>query len=400
MHESTAGILLFQVNDESFKLVAKLLFKENKDAIDALRQVKSHELGDKICKFLKKNISEGGPLVVNDKQLAKFLVERGIKAKEDLVLQKRLKIEVEAELLKHLGLTEEEMRSRWRYVADSLATGSIHAQVKEFDVMIIQNIRLYDDLEKEINMHCMRIKEWYGLHFPELAELVESNEKYLRVVSLVGKRENLRGMAAAEENGFFDLCAVKTLAERSVGSDLKTDDILRIREDADTVLGVIDNRRAILAYLKEKMHELAPNVTGLLGTLVGARLVFRAGSFAALGKMPASTIQILGAEKALFNALRQNGKTPKFGILFHAPLVANSANKGKMARMLAAKVAIAARVDYFRKDCDGSVGKKFYEGLEKRRVQMQEKGSKGVVVKRKSGVKRRAEDTGNKKQKK
>ncbi|ELA47020.1 hypothetical protein VCUG_01465 [Vavraia culicis subsp. floridensis] len=393
MHESTAGILLCRVGDgenSEIKIVDKYLFKENKEAVNILSEIKNHRINDELCGFLKKNVSEDEYLIVNDKELVKSLGEKAIKAKEDLILQKKLKMEIETRILKHFDLTEEEFRNKWRYIADNIATDSLHFQVKEFDTMVIQSIKLYDDLEKDVNMHSMRIKEWYGLHFPELSNLIENNEKYLRAVDRIGNRENLSKMED-EECSEFNMKKVQKLAKNSVGSDLKDEDIKKIKEDIACVLSMITYRTELVSYLTEKMNEIAPNVTELLGVMVGSRLLVKAGSLSALSKMPASTIQILGAEKALFNALRQNGKTPKFGILFHAPLVSNCANKGRMARMLAAKTAIAARVDYYKKDRDGALGKKYYEQLDKKRQKMQDVGSKGVVVRKKTGSKPKVE---------
>ncbi|ELQ76987.1 Ribosome biogenesis protein - Nop58p/Nop5p, partial [Trachipleistophora hominis] len=341
-------------------------------------------------RVFEKNVGKDEYLVVNDKELVKSLEEKKIKAKEDVVLQKRLKIEIETRLLKHFNLTEDEFKNKWRYIADNIATESLHVQVKELDTMVIQSIKLYDDLEKDINMHSMRIKEWYGLHFPELSNLIENNEKYLRAVDRIGDKENLSKMKD-DECMEFDLKKVRELARNSVGSDLRDDDIKKIKEDIACVLNMITYRTELVTYITEKMNEIAPNVTELLGVMIGSRLLVKAGSLAALSKMPASTIQILGAEKALFNALRQNGKTPKFGILFHAPLVSNCVNKGRMARILAAKIAIAARVDYYKKDRDGSIGKKYYEQLDKKRQKMQEVGSKGVLVRKKPSGKSKVE---------
>lgn len=268
-----------------------------------------------------------------------------------------------------------------------MATGSLQLQVKEFDTMVIQSIRLYDDLEKDINMHSMRIKEWYGLHFPELGDLIENNEKYLKAVKFIGKRENLLQMENCVESNFFDLKKAQELAKNSIGTIIKDNDIKKITDDISCVMDMISYRAELLKYLTDKMNEIAPNTTALLGVMVGSRLMLKAGSLSALSKMPASTIQILGAEKALFNALKQNGKTPKFGVLFNAPLVINCTQKGKMARMLAAKVAIAVGVDYYRKNRDGSIGQKFYDSLVKKKKKMQDVNSKGDTVRKREKIK-------------
>jgi len=97
------------------------------------------------------------------------------------------------------------------------------------------------------------------------------------------------------------------------------------------------------------MNDIAPNLTSLIGEVVGARLISHAGSLSNLAKCPASTLQILGAEKALFRALKTRGNTPKYGLIFHSSFIgrASARNKGRRARYLANKCSIASRIDCY-----------------------------------------------------
>merc|ERR1712080_276569 len=115
------------------------------------------------------------------------------------------------------------------------------------------------------------------------------------------------------------------------------------------VIGLSDYRKELVVYLQNKMEAVAPNLAALIGDTVGARLISHAGSLTNLAKYPASTVQILGAEKALFRALKTKGKTPKYGLIFHSSFIgrAGAKNKGRISRFLANKCTMAFRIDCF-----------------------------------------------------
>merc|ERR1712188_128412 len=133
---------------------------------------------------------------------------------------------------------------------------------------------------------------------------------------------------------------------------------LNVRDLCTQVLEMSEYRDQLFEYLKHRMQAIAPNLTVLVGELVGARLIAHAGSLLNLAKHPASTVQILGAEKALFRALKTKHATPKYGLIFHASLVgqATSKNKGKMSRVLANKCALSIRVDALGDETTANVG--------------------------------------------
>merc|ERR1719225_1665042 len=154
--------------------------------------------------------------------------------------------------------------------------------------MIIQSIALLDQLDKDINTFAMRIREWYSYHFPELIKIVPENALYARVVKLIKNRKEL-------SQDLFE----------------KLEEIL------------MDSARAqaIIDASKSSMGMDTPNLSTLIGDVVGARLISHAGSLTNLAKAPASTVQILGAEKALFRALKTRGNTPKYGLIFHSSFI-------------------------------------------------------------------------------
>jgi nucleolar protein 56 len=254
------------------------------------------------------------------------------------------------EYFKVLNVSEEQYRSFVYEVSLALTRRKVRKAAEKRDLFIAQAISALDDINKTLNLFASRVREWYGLHFPELDELLEEHEDFVKVVSKIGSRDAITE-EALKSIGIKDELAKKIAeaAETSMGADLAEFDLQAIRLLADVTLDLFERRRALEKYIDEAMMEVAPNIRGLVGPLLGARLIALAGGLAKLATMPASTIQVLGAEKALFRALRTGGKPPKHGVIFQHPAIHRSPKwqRGKIARALAAKLAIAARIDAF-----------------------------------------------------
>merc|ERR1712013_370813 len=148
------------------------------------------------------------------------------------------------------------------------------------------------------------------------------------------------------------------MGKSSMGMDISPVDLLNIDMFASRVIGITEYRKELSTYLRSKMSVVAPNLAVLIGDTVGARLISHAGSLLNLAKAPASTVQILGAEKALFRALKTKHDTPKYGLIYHASMVgqAGAKTKGKISRMLAAKSSLAARYDVLGDDVNTEMG--------------------------------------------
>lgn len=232
-------------------------------------------------------------------------------------------------------------------LSHSLSRHKLKFSPDKVDTMIIQAIALLDDLDKELNTYAMRVKEWYGWHFPEMAKIINDNVAYSRVILKMGFRSNAANADLAEVLPEEIETAIKAAAEVSMGTEITQEDLDNIHSLAEQVVEFTEYRQQLSGYLATRMQAIAPNLTTLVGELVGARLIAHAGSLINLAKSPASTIQILGAEKALFRALKTKHDTPKYGLIYHASLVgqATGKNKGKIARMLATKTALGLRVD-------------------------------------------------------
>lgn len=232
-------------------------------------------------------------------------------------------------------------------LSHSLSRHKLKFSPDKVDTMIVQAIALLDDLDKELNTYAMRVKEWYGWHFPEMGRILNDNLAYARVILSMGMRTSAAKADLAEILPEEIEAAVKAAAEISMGTEITTEDLENIQALAEQVVSFTEYRRQLSDYLSARMAAIAPNLTALVGDLVGARLIAHAGSLMNLAKSPASTIQILGAEKALFRALKTKHDTPKYGLIYHASLIgqATGKNKGKIARMLATKAALGLRVD-------------------------------------------------------
>ncbi|KAI4175792.1 MAG: hypothetical protein LQ343_001405 [Gyalolechia ehrenbergii] len=226
--------------------------------------------------------------------------------------------------------------------------------VQKNDNHIIQAIATLDHLDKAINMFSMRVREWYSWHFPELIRIVSENHAYARLALFIGDKKRLSDVdlhdLAAQVNDDADIAqSIIDAAKVSMGQDLSESDMENVTTFAFKVVRLAEYRKTLHSYLVAKMGIVAPNLATLIGEIVAARLISHAGSLTNLSKYPASTVQILGAEKALFRALKTKGNTPKYGLIYHSSFIgrAGQKNKGRISRFLANKCSIASRIDNF-----------------------------------------------------
>ena len=233
------------------------------------------------------------------------------------------------------------------------------------DLHLVQAVQALDDTDKYLNITATRASEWYGLHFPELIQMVQDNVALCKMISEIGGREGfapekLQGRGFTEKK----VAAIMEAKERSKGGTISEGDLSRVKTLATLAVQLSALRGALNDYVESQMKKVAPNVADVAGATIGARLMAKAGGLDRLAILPASTIQILGAEKALFRSLRTGARPPKHGILFQHQAVhmAPKWQRGKIARTLANKIAIAARVDYYRGSEDPSIK----AGLDKR----------------------------------
>ncbi|XP_012215105.1 nucleolar protein 56 [Linepithema humile] len=272
------------------------------------------------------------------------------------------------------GLTPQNAAVAQLGLGHSYSRAKVKFNVNRVDNMIIQSISLLDQLDKDINTFSMRIREWYGYHFPELAKIVPENYTYAKVARVIKNRKELiDDKITTLEEIVMDSARAQAIidaAKSSMGMDISPVDLMNVEIFAERVVGLVEYRKKMAKYLTSKMAGIAPNLATLIGDQVGARLIAHAGSLTNLAKAPASTVQILGAEKALFRALKSRGKsnTPKYGLLFHSTFIgrAGTKNKGRIARYLANKCSIASRIDCFAETPVKIFGEKLRQQVEDR----------------------------------
>jgi nucleolar protein 58 len=393
LYETPAGFALFKINDEKkaenvddvhkafssassaqkfVKLVAFDKFKDTQEAMKATTAIVESKLSKPLKNFLKENIEnkKKEQLMVIDKVVGGAIKEKlGIPC----IYGDEVR-EIMRGVRQYLGTllssvtSESDLAKMALALSHSLSRYKLKFSPDKIDTMIVQAIALLDDLDKELNIYAMRVKEWYGWHFPELSKVIPDNIVYAKTALLLGDRNNASKVDLSKVLPEEMVNEVKEAALISMGTEINDEDLLHIKQLAREVISISEYRAQLFDYLKNRMSAIAPNLTHLVGELVGARLIAHAGSLMNLAKHPASTVQILGAEKALFRALKAHHNTPKYGLLYHASLIGQAPPKykGKIARVLAAKCALSSRVDAMGEKESATVGIKSREQVEAR----------------------------------
>ncbi|KAG8995407.1 snoRNP complex protein nop56 [Tulasnella sp. JGI-2019a] len=341
-------------------------FKSAADALQNINDISEGVVNDHLKALLELNLSKSGKkskksavvLGVSDRNLAASISsDVGIgcdNGERTLELIRGIRLHAE-KLLE--GLQEGDVKKAQLGLGHSYSRAKVKFNVNKSDNMIIQAIALLDQLDKDVNTFAMRVREWYGWHFPELATVVPDNYQYARAAKLIENKSTfdeskLEQMAEILDNDETRAKNVLDAARASMGTDMNGLDAINVLNFAQRTIELSDYRKSLTSYLAEKMDTVAPSLTALIGERIGARLISHAGSIVNLSKYPASTIQILGAEKALFRALKTKGNTPKYGLIFNSGFISRAGpkHKGRISRFLANKCAIASRIDAYSTD--------------------------------------------------
>ncbi len=249
-------------------------------------------------------------------------------------------------------------QNKAKILAEYMASKKVAERSTEHDLHVKESVETINELDRSINSFTSRLREWYGLHFPELTDkLLEDNHIFAKFVSKIGQRDEITVLKIKEQLELSEERATlfKEKADRSMGGEVDSHDIKMIQTLATRILNLIAYRKTMEDYISNLLEEVAPNLKTVLGSQIAAKMIEEAGSLEKLAKMSSSTIQLLGAEKALFKALRSGGNTPKYGVLFqwHKIRGAKPYLRGKIARMVSGKIGILAKVDYFDGDFIG-----------------------------------------------
>ncbi len=363
---------VFALNDKGEVLAYKVNTGDIEKIIEYALKVENGEftsLHDEVLDELVKRKDVIEKVVVEDERLAKGVVAKGFEVEVlpgNTVARNFRENIVDYALKYGFASSQEEYYSKLHDISINLTRKKVRKAVEKRDLLAAQGVRAIDDIDKTINLFMARLREWYSLHFPELDDLVREHRDYASLVYEIGLRENYTKEKLLKL-GFSEGKAskIEEAAKKSMGADITEFDIKPIQTLAGIILQLYRLRADIAQYIEEVMREVAPNITALVGPLLGARLISLAGGLDELARLPASTIQVLGAEKALFRALRTGGKPPKHGVIFQYPEIHRAPRwqRGKIARALAGKLAIAARVDAFTGEY---IGDQLKEALKKR----------------------------------
>jgi len=347
------GIFCF---DEDNELIRSVPFPKNVEKI-AERIEKSQ--GGEIIEEMENLISDlkargYETFIFESKRLAKNVHDKlnvNVEVEKPTPSAEKLRRNLEM-MVVEAGYAEnyDEVRRLMHEVSLLLAKRRVTSTIGEKDLLVIQAVSALDEVDKIFNNLSSRVREWYGLHFPELDRLIEKNETYLKLVAGLGARDNFTAeRIESEDVPLYEVEKVAEAAKSSMGIGISEADLSEIRALSKKALSLYDSRRGIKRYIEEMMDEIAPNIKALVGSTLGARLIAATGGLRNLAKKPSSTIQILGAEKALFRSIRTKAKPPKHGMIFQHPEVHGSPRRkrGKVARLLAGKLAIAARLDAY-----------------------------------------------------
>jgi len=387
LHESSVGYAVFTVKLQSdtigsrlkevqashadlakfgkmVELVSFAPFQGASQALENANEISEGLMSEYLQTVLEANLPKAGKkskvvLGVGDKNLAGSIKAgfSGIECETpetselaaDLLRGLRLHAE---KLLK--GLQTGDVSRAQLGLGHAYSRAKVKFSVQKNDNHIIQAIATIDHLDKAVNTFSMRVREWYGWHFPELVRVVSDNQQYAKCALFIGDKktlseDSLHDLAAIVDDDETVARAIIEAARISMGQDLTENDMENVMLFAKRTADLAGYRKTLGSYLVAKMGIVAPNLAALIGETVGARLISHAGSLTNLAKYPASTVQILGAEKALFRALKTKGNTPKYGLIYHSSFIgrAGAKHKGRISRFLANKASIASRIDNF-----------------------------------------------------
>ena len=257
------------------------------------------------------------------------------------------------DLIIKFGLSDnrDELTALLQRFAINFSSMKVKETSEKLDLHLVQAVNTLDELDEIINTISTRIREWYGLHFPELDYLLQNIITYANIVRDAGSRENIsKELLTRLELPDKKIEMIQIAVSKSQGGDLTQESSESLKVLASQVIMLSELRTNLSTTIENLMEKLAPNLKNILTAIIGARLVAKAGSLIKLAQMPSSTIQIIGAEKALFRALKTGTRPPKHGLLFQHPSVNSSPKwqRGKIARALSSKIAIAVRIDVYR----------------------------------------------------
>jgi nucleolar protein 56 len=335
--------------DEKGDILEKLLFPKDPDGIaQRLAKARSGQILDEERRVIKALLARGVKEIVWDKQASFTGVETSYDPDN---LGKRILNEQFRKFALEMKWASSQAELNELLTKVNIALTKTSLKKPRRDYILMRVVGLLDELDRMLNTSTEHLREWYGLYFPEAVKAIKSNEEFVEL-SKAGERKAIPRKEIA------------ALAGKTAGTEFTKDDIQAFKSVASVVSDMFKQRKDLAEYLENAAREAIPNMNAIAGPVLASRMLSIAGGLEKMAKMPASTIQILGAEKALFRHMREKTKAPKYGVLFSHPYIqkAPKDKKGKVARIISAKLSLAARTDFFSGE-DRS--EQFRSGLEK-----------------------------------
>ncbi|WP_407462420.1 NOP5/NOP56 family protein [Methanobrevibacter sp.] len=352
-----AGFIAF---DENLEIAEYKLFKED-EIVSNLIKIEENEILNEEIELINELISnessdENKIIIETTKRKSQYkelenyeIIETESPNKGGEYLRNHLN-----EVFEEIGFEKSEEEIIEYY--ERLAIEQIKQSSQEEDKLLIQAINSVDDIDESISKLVERIRDWYTIYFPEM-DTIGSNETYIKLIALSENREDIM------EN--FTDQFIEAI-DYSSGADIEEDDLKMLKSFAESIYSLQKSRKELETYIDSKMEAIAPNLRDLLGATLGAKLIAHIGSIKRLATYPASVIQIMGAEKAIFRHLKTGERPPKHGLIFQHPSVRGAKwwNRGKIARNLALKITLAVRKDVFSGEYDPSIAEDYLKKVE------------------------------------
>ena len=351
-----AGFIAF---DENLDIASYKLFKEDEIASNLLK-IEENEILDEEIELINELSSDDAHFSIETtKRLSTYKIfenYENMKVETPNKGGEHLRENLES-IYQEIGFTEanDEMEKINKIYRQS-AVLKIKIASQEEDKLLIQAVNSIDDIDDSIAKLSERMRDWYTVYFPEM-DTIHSNETYIKLIATSQDREDIIKNHPESFNEEISY---------SAGADIDEADLVMVKGFAQSIYSLQNSRKELEKYIDAKMEEIAPNLRDLLGSTLGAKLIAHVGSIKRLATYPASTIQIMGAEKAVFRHLKTGERPPKHGIIFQHPSVRGAKwwNRGKVARNLALKITFAVRKDVFTKEYDPTIAEDYLKKVE------------------------------------
>lgn len=347
-----AGFIAF---DENLQIAKYKLFKEDEIASNLI-QIEENEILDEEIELINEFSSDDTLIIETTKRKSQY---KELKNYENIIVEtpnkggEYLRNNLN-NILEEIGFSKNQDGIIEIY--EKSAIYKIKKSSQEEDKLLIQAINSVDDIDESISKLVERIRDWYTIYFPEM-DTISNNETYIKLIAESENREDI--LENFKEHFSEDI-------EESTGADIEEADLEMLKSFAESIYSLQKSRKELEVYIDSKMESIAPNLRDLLGATLGAKLIAHIGSIKRLATYPASVIQIMGAEKAIFRHLKTGERPPKHGLIFQHPSVRGAKwwNRGKVARNLALKITLAVRKDVFSGEYDPSIAEDYLKKVE------------------------------------